>query len=631
MDFPSGRERGEDAVAVVAAEARGAVGAEIRLEQVAVFVGVVDTSEVGAQAPAVFGRARRSRKRFVGSQVVQRPVRGSLLAHAPAPGPVFHGRIAEQHAEVVVADGGRVAGEDLRGEVVVPRGGVRNPGVREVGTGIARVGGVVPVAVFAAVGVPFAEGRGVVHRGLDAHALVRADRGVDRAVDAGGVVVAARAVHHSEDVVGVRRLLGGQGGTAPGVDGTGIDARGGLVQGVEGSRDVGQPVFLALSEQPDACREPLRDVRFEVGAEVHLLGRGVDAEPPHDTLIVEVAQREQVADLLRPARDREVVLLGVAVLENLVKPVGVGVEREVRDAVFTDPVGIGRLLPPEVDVRLGEDARGPDVVARLVDKLHVPGVIRNEVQVVVGHLQDALVGVADLGLPGRTVFRGDEDDAVGGARSVDRGRGGVLEHRDRCDVVRVHVVHAPFHAVNEHQRAVGAGGERAVAADTDRRVVRTGLAGTLRDVHTGRQARQRCRGADDGAALAGLREVDRRDGARQVDLLLDAVAYHHDVFEQLVVRLQRDVDDGAARRVFRTGPVAHAGEPENRVGALDGQRVPAFGIGRRGFALGGHDDRADDRRPLTVGHLSRNGAGAAASGRLGDRRDRKGNEKHRTK
>ena len=94
------------------------------------------------------------------------------------------------------------------------------------------------------------------------------------------------------------------------------------------------------------------------------------------------------------------MLLRISCLEDLVEPVCVRVGRIVRHAGVIQAVRIEGFLFPEVDVALGEHPTGVDIVARLVDELHVPGVVGHEVELIVRHLDDTLVGVADLWLVG---------------------------------------------------------------------------------------------------------------------------------------------------------------------------------------------------------------------------------------
>ena len=62
----------------------------------------------------------------------------------------------------------------------------------------------------------------------------------------------------------------------------------------------------------------------------------------------------------------------------------------------------------------------------------------------------AVVGDTCLALA--SVFRGDEDDTVGGTRSVDGCRCGILEHRDALNLGGCEVVHVAGESVDKDQR-----------------------------------------------------------------------------------------------------------------------------------------------------------------------------------
>src|SRR5688500_15663200 len=165
----------------------------------------------------------------------------------------------------------------------------------------------------------------------------------------------------------------------------------------------------------------------------------------------------------------------------------------------------------------------------------------------------------------------DDDDAVGRLRAVLRGRGGVLQHLDRGDVVGVEVRVLPHvEPVHDVQRLGGA--EEVLAADDDaRRLARLAAGG---DLHARDAAAQRLLYGGDLPVLDRLAR-HARDGAGDVAPLLVRVADGDDGVEGQRLRLQGEGrvgrlagDDGDALRGRRVadargaelhGPGADAG------------------------------------------------------------------------
>ncbi len=172
-----------------------------------------------------------------------------------------------------------------------------------------------------------------------------------------------------------------------------------------------------------------------------------------------------------------------------VHPVGVRIGDIVRVAGVGDSVRVLFLLPPQVNHRLRERSRRPDIFGGLVDYRHIVGVVGDDLELacrlvdghhpVVGDAEPALSALASgLG--------GDEHDSVRSPVSVNRAGGGVLEYGHAEDVVRVHVGNRALEAVNDDERARSVKSPDAPDADGD--VLRAGLAGSLTDLHAGAHA-----------------------------------------------------------------------------------------------------------------------------------------------
>ena len=304
---------------------------------------------------------------------------------------------------------------------------------------------------------------------------------------------------------------------------------------------------------------------FDVELLVFLVAGVVDA------VLLEHTARDVVRCHVTAACHADVVLVsGRIVLVEYVVPVGVAevfVDVAVVDAPFLIrgvAVAACQFVVPGarefeyvVDVRgilaecvdVGFQERGGIIVA-VGDHLGFGGALVEGKGAVVSHL-----GAAFLRL-----FGGKEDHAEGAAGTVYGGRRGVLEHRDRLDVVRVHGRHVGFDAVDHHQGRAARTDRVLRAADAHRRAA-VGL--TVGKGH---------RKAGDGA-LQRARNAHRRthtlfealcrkgfDGAYDVAALLYAVADDDDLFEAGVVFAHGDVDGGLVVDVDCLGFVAHIAE-----------------------------------------------------------------------
>ena len=280
-------------------------------------------------------------------------------------------------------------------------------------------------------------------------------------------------------------------------------------------------VVAQVAQQADAHLQALGHLRVDLHVPREAF-RVVVGD--HDAALVHVTAAQRVGDLVRAARNAGVVLLEKTVLVAEVVPVGGGIDVLVvlhALLVFEDVVAVvgHRQL---AFVQFG-----------LVAHVH----ILNRVGHHVGHVGRRLNAEVGAQLHHRCallgLLRGDEDDAVGGLGTVDRGRS-VLQHRDRLDVAGIQLVERILHAVDQHHGAGTA--HRADAAYADRRAVAAGLRRSLVDVDAGHRI-ERLRGVRHGLVL-DLRHLAHGDRAGQVDLLLHAVSDHHHVVEELVILLQ---------------------------------------------------------------------------------------------
>ena len=119
----------------------------------------------------------------------------------------------------------------------------------------------------------------------------------------------------------------------------------------------------------------------------------------------------------------------------------------------------------------------------LIDGLHVLYAI-HEVRNL-GELCQTLVEVnGEFRFADDTGLRSNDDDAIATPHAIDCGRGCILKYRNRLNILRVELAEAALYAIDEHQRALVAVGQRGQSANPDVRVVLAGKAGTLNRHHT---------------------------------------------------------------------------------------------------------------------------------------------------
>ena len=181
-----------------------------------------------------------------------------------------------------------------------------------------------------------------------------------------------------------------------------------------------------------------------------------------DTLVLIIAQREERRALLRAIAQRYVVLLNQARAGSLLEPVGVSGRRgagSVQILVQADAVQHGITLCVIAPVEVISQA----VTVRIQAVVHV--CTPQHLSVLLGIEHFHLVGVGlygnagvevNLNLAFLTLLGGDDDHTVGSTRTVDTGRGGILQHLDALDVVTIQFVHARLrgHTVDDVQRVV---------------------------------------------------------------------------------------------------------------------------------------------------------------------------------
>ena len=377
---------------------------------------------------------------------------------------------------------------------------------------------------------------------------------------------------------------------------------------------------------------------------------GVDAHAPtlepvvrRGPLLIQVIERHVVRVVLPAARNREIGVAHLSGAEHRLPPVGPGAPRHDQ----TRSVGgkgirsrIHHLRTVGVGGGVGCSAALADPVVR-VDKVGHRWVVGIPVDVprdggsgiLVGGLdhleiierildQDIVVPVhrrrhtarhiqRDLAPPRPPLLGFDEDDAVAGARPVNRRRRCILQHLHRRDVVRVQPVEItvvfPLErcAVDDVQRIVVL--ERADAPDPYRGA-RPGRP-TVIDGHTGHAPIQPLQRARPRLPVDAL-HIDGRGRAGDVLAPLGCVPGHDHVRQQRDSPLQGHVDGRAPAHALRGAAVPYEAEHEDRIGGC-GQRIlpvrTGDGAGARPSNAYRHTRDGSPRllRGDSAGHLDR--------------------------
>ena len=648
---PAGGERREPLPLQVSRELRGTVVTEVGLEEVAFLIVVVQTAEEAeGRAPGgvTAGGLRTGRQGELRVVDVEQ-----VLALAPdARVLVVHGVQTEHEAEFMgVGDVERVVcghvpglagrGERILVNQVVARGIVLQ---LELLGHEARRQAVVLIpfvvghrrAVHVDGGAPGVAGpvadtgivllRVVVRVGVvdvDVPVLHRGDRrtGVDAGVALldGRLVGGLQLIDTRTDVVAVLVLVDQRVGRSPAVEvvpyvrrrrGRRIGPRLGGV----GVHHTGVDVHEVVDLRVDAH---VRVVALEPVVVRHF----------HHTALVEVTEADVEVRLALAAGDRDVVGLrrGVLLHVVVVRVVGTDADLAVRGvdipvtavhhrvvradglAVFLLP-GHGGVVARAVDeperADRGEGAETLGGLHRVVQTVHVGDAARvDEV------LERDVARVGDLHglLLTRAFLRVDQDHAEGCLRTVDGGGGGVLQHGDRLDVVRVdEVQRGDLHVVEQDQRGGGTVVGTDLTADADDGVG-TDFGGTDTHVQTRRSALQTAADVRDRTALQLLRSVDRCHGAGQVRLLLRAEAHDHGVLKHQGVIRQDGVDHPAAFDRHLEGLVADAGKLQGAVGRRVDGIATVDARRRAGGCSCHHHVGTYDRLVVLVHHLTGDG------------------------
>ena len=146
----------------------------------------------------------------------------------------------------------------------------------------------------------------------------------------------------------------------------------------------------------------------------------------------------------------------------------------------------------------------------------------------------------------------DQNDAECAAGTINSGRGGVFQHRDRLDVVRVDTIGIGLHAVDQNQRTASVG--RGRTADVVRRAG-SGLPRGEGYVEVGDHTLQGAAHVRHGTVFQ-LFLRHRGDGSGQIGLLLHAVTDHYHFVDALLGGCQDHVEKGpgADRRLVGVEP-----------------------------------------------------------------------------
>ena len=305
--------------------------------------------------------------------------------------------------------------------------------------------------------------------------------------------------------------------------------------------------------------QPLEQLSIDIGTHRKTLVVRTDDV----RVVVEIAQREIVVGLGRTARNRCDILLTERVVEH-----GIGERIVVAHAGMRIQTAVGtyeeltvgneeRIVVTQYAQQLlaGTQVGGCQVVAVVgpigvthtePSKLVVLGLIGSHV--VIGDS----TGVdtpgtleRDAGAVLLTGAGGNHNHAVGGTRTVQRVRNGILRYGHRLDIGGVDVRQRTVerHAVDDDKCGV-AGRDRTDTAHHDRSVA-TGLAGRADDLHTGYGAFQRLRNRRSlrvgDQALLNLRY--RTD---EVLLTLLTVSDDRNVVDSRSVVFEDDIDSSSA-------------------------------------------------------------------------------------
>ena len=296
--------------------------------------------------------------------------------------------------------------------------------------------------------------------------------------------------------------------------------------------------------------EPFGHVRREiepVGGSRH--GRIVDY-----TRIVHIRHRHEIFDTLRRAAGRDRMLLIDRRGKDRLHPVHVGIGHIVRIARIGNAVGSLLLFAPQVDHRLAEHIGLADIPGRLVHDFHVVGIVRNDIEIVFRLLIGHHAGILDIKATLLGRFGRNQDHAVGSAVSIDGAGGGVLQDRNRGDILRIHIIDGSLETVHNDQRRGII--ERSHAANPHRNPFAARFSGGLRDIQTRAHTLQQSRRRGSGTGLRQLLIIHRRDRTGHIHLLLHAVTDDDQFIEYLGFRHHLGIQDGGGPHLEFLAPIA---------------------------------------------------------------------------
>ena len=351
--------------------------------------------------------------------------------------------------------------------------------------------------------------------------------------------------------------------------------------------------------QPHALPEFMVDLGPDGVARVAVLG--------HDTVLVIVVVAQQESGLVIASGDADIVRLGERrVSEHEILPV-----YGLPARIFVVYAGICAGVEIGVRERAAEHV-GPfgDLAARIEHRelilvLHI--VLDSEHgQLLAQALELAVDIVGHRSLAGLAGLGGDQDHSVGALRTVDRGRGRILEHVDALDVIDIHHAQRVLHreAVDYIERRSRLGdGVAATDVHIDLRTRRTALG---HDADSGRLARKSLGGGGDG----NLGELVSGNGYRRTRQILSldlGIADRHGLLKIHGGLMKDDIDDIPSGDVLYDIIIA-----EQRICQCPDIRRDRNGIltvlighFSDGRAAGlSHDDRSVDRIAAGVRHLT---------------------------
>ena len=290
---------------------------------------------------------------------------------------------------------------------------------------------------------------------------------------------------------------------------------------------------------------------------VHIVtsGKFVERGALDGSLLVVIVETEVVGGCLAAARNRKIIVLETAVLRHGILPVGRFAAAEL--AQFRRSPGIG--LPG-----------GFDQVVILLSGHHVLLV------------HELLYAARDVeryaGLSCRTSFGGDEYDAVRAARSVNRGRGSVLQHLDGLDIAGRKILQTTLHRHTVHNvKRFRPSVDRAGATDQNAGIG-SGFHIALRDLYASRRTLQSGRNHSDLAVFEHI-GLDGGHRARQIALFGRPVTDDHYIVH--VVIIGDHADFHSCILPHGNGLIDHAYERENQgLTSFCIDRKTSHGIGR---------------------------------------------------